>query len=158
PGAEKLTADLQLDPGKAVAGKVVGPDGKPFAGATLAGLGASFEKPAPLKGDTFTVQALLPNDVRTVAAVHLEKKLAGLVVVRAHAKAPVIRLAPWGAVTGRVVDQDSKPIAGVKVRLYYTDRAEANLYQRLKDGKEVTTDAAGSFRCDVPFAFPFNLV
>src|SRR5262249_33968023 len=58
-GAETLKVDMQLDPGRAVAGKVVGPDGKPFAGATAAGLDATYGHPAALAGDTFTARGLL---------------------------------------------------------------------------------------------------
>jgi hypothetical protein len=151
-GAEKLSADVQLDPGKAVVGKVVGPDGKPFAGATVAGVVPLFEDPTTLKGDTFTVAAVLPEDNRTVAAVHAGNKLAGTVVVRGSGKpAPVLRLAPWGAITGRLVGPDGKPVTGAQVRLYYEDRAAERLQGRLGDGK-VTTDVDGQFRHDVPFA------
>src|SRR5438132_1059792 len=152
-GTEKLTADLQLDPGKTVAGKVVGPDGKPFRGATVAGLAGTLEVPATLKDDTFTAAALLPEDSRTVAAVHAGKKLAGTVVVSGAASAtPVVRLGKWGILTGRVVDHDGKPIAGVRVRLYFEDRAAALLHHHLAGDQSATTDAAGRFRCDVPFA------
>src|SRR5262249_40059963 len=81
-GAEKMTADLQLDPGRAVAGQVVGPDGKPFPGATAAGLTSVYAVSAALPGAGFTAEALLPGEARTVAFVHPGKQLAGTVVVR----------------------------------------------------------------------------
>jgi hypothetical protein len=152
-GAEGLTADLELEPGKAVAGKVVGPDGKPLTGATASGLTGSFGQPAALSGDTFTAQALLPDDSRTVFVLHEGKKLAGSAVIRAGAKeAPVVRLAAWGAVTGRVVDADGSPVAGAVVRVFVADRTASVLHQRLAGGKPLTTDKDGRFRGDVPFA------
>jgi RNA polymerase sigma factor (sigma-70 family) len=158
-GTEKLTADLQLEPGNALAGKVVGPDGKPFVGATITGLSATYERPTTLKADTFTAQALLADDTRTVAALHRRKKLAGTVVVQGKDKGPaVVRLAAWGAVTGRVVDGEGKPIRGALVRLNFTVQGAADLHYHLVKGQPVTTDAAGRFRWDVPFAgVPFVL-
>jgi hypothetical protein len=151
-GASKLTVDIKLDPGKPVEGKVVGPDGKPLAGATVAGLTAGFEGPKTIKGDTFTAEAILPDDTRTVAAGHAGKKLGGVVVIRGSEKAPpVVKLGAWGAVAGRVVDAEGKPLAGVQVRLYFKDHTAALLHRHLTGGKFATTDDAGKFRADVPF-------
>jgi hypothetical protein len=48
--------------------------------------------------------------------VQEEKKLAGWLVVRGDAKAPVrIRLEPWGVVTGRLVKPDGEPMTGVTI-------------------------------------------
>jgi RNA polymerase sigma factor (sigma-70 family) len=151
-GARELTVDVQLDPGMAVTGKVVGPDGKPLKGVTAAGLAATLETPATLTGATFTAEALLAEDARTVAAVHAGKKLGGTVVIRGSDKAPVLRLAPWGAVAGRVMGPDGKPVAGARVWLYFADRAAEILQQDLTVGTVTATDAGGRFRCDVPFA------
>jgi RNA polymerase sigma factor (sigma-70 family) len=158
-GAETMTVDVQVDPGKVVAGKVVGPDGKPFSRATFTGLTGRFSRPAARDSDTFTVQALLPDEARTVAVADAGKKLAGTVVVRADAKEPpVVRLAAWGAITGRIVDAEGNPIAGARLRMYFTDQVASDLYRHLSGDRTVTTDAAGRFRCDVPFAgIGFNL-
>jgi hypothetical protein len=151
PGAKTLTADLQLDRGKAVAGKVVGPDGKPFTGATVRGLLAGYERTSALASDTFTAQAIVAEDNRTVAAIHLGKRLAGKVVIRGEKDAPVLRLAPWGAVTGRVVDADGHPVAGATVRMYFIEQAPADVHRHLLNDR-ATTGVDGGFRSDVPFA------
>jgi RNA polymerase sigma factor (sigma-70 family) len=171
-GTEKLTVDMQLDPGQTVTGKVVGPDSKPLTGATVAGLVSTFDEPATLKGDTFTVAALFPEDTRIVAAVDAGKKLGGTVVVAAaEKKTPVVRLRAWGTLTGRVVGPDGSPIAGVHIGLAFgfpgvkfssrptpPPASPAKLYGHLMGDRVVTTGANGRFRCDVPFAdVTFNL-
>jgi RNA polymerase sigma factor (sigma-70 family) len=153
-GQESMTVDIQLDPGRTVAGKVVGPDGQPLAGVTVAGLTGRLDQRAPtLAGAAFTLQAVLLDDRRSVVAVHAEKKLSGSVVVRGNEKEPVVlRMDRWGAVTGRVVDKDGDPIPGAEVHLFYNDRpGTGQLYSRLNRGKAANTDAAGRFRMDVPF-------
>jgi RNA polymerase sigma factor (sigma-70 family) len=164
-GAEKLSVDIQLDPGKTVAGKVVGPDGKPLGGATVAGRAALFDEPATLKDDAFTAAGLREGDTRMVAAVHAGKKLGGTAVVGPGEKAPpVIRLAAWGTLTGRVVGPNGEPLAGAHIGLAFgfpgvkfsarptpPASAPAKLYAHLMGGRKVTTDASGRFRCDVPF-------
>jgi hypothetical protein len=159
-GAESLRVDIQLDPGKSVAGKVIGPDGQPLSGATILGLSAMKGR-STLTRAAFTVDEVLPDDRRTVAAIHAEKKLAGTLVVRGNEKEPlVLRLADWGVVTGRIVDKDGAPIAGATVRLVYGDRLARNrrgvnphhqLYIQLNRGKLAATDSAGRFRIEVPF-------
>jgi RNA polymerase sigma factor (sigma-70 family) len=153
-GQESLNVDIQLDPGKSLAGKVVGPDGQPLVGATIAGQrGRRGDRAPTLTGSTFTVQAVLPDDRRTVAAFHSQKKLAGSIVVRGNEKEPLIlRLSKWGAITGRVVNKDGVPIAGAYVLLRYNrGSAVAQLYTRIIRGKLATTDTAGRFRIEVPF-------
>jgi Protocatechuate 3,4-dioxygenase beta subunit len=59
-----------------------------------------------------------------------------------------VNFAPWGAVSGRVLDENGKPLAGAQVRLWYPDRygiylnsEELNYFAR-----PVRTDADGRFR------------
>jgi RNA polymerase sigma factor (sigma-70 family) len=153
-GQESLNVDIQLDPGKTLAGKVVGPECQPLVGVTIAGQRGSRGDGAPtVTGSTFTIQAVLPDDSRTVAAFHAEKKLAGTIVVRGNEKEPlVLRMVPWGAVTGRIVDKDGKPLVGAYVRLAYQGpQTTEQLYWRINRGKVATTDADGRFRMDIPF-------
>ncbi len=166
-GQESLKVDFQLDPGKSITGRVVGPDGKPLSGVRVSGLteprGGGH---TILTGAAFVVEAILEDDTRTVVGIHADKKLAGSVVVRGNSReTPILRMATWGAVMGRLVDKDGRPISGVTVRVLFNDQAATSLElhrthalaapgMNPKRGRDQTvrTDAGGRFRVDVPFA------
>jgi RNA polymerase sigma factor (sigma-70 family) len=151
-GADPVRVEMQFDPGSIVAGNVVGPDGKPAAGVVAHGLTAAYSTPEKLEGASFTAFALDPDHPRTLAFVDAGRKLAGSVRLTGEEKTPVVvKLQPWAAITGRVVDADGQARAGVRVSQSLT---EGDLYSRyhgaIRD-VNATTDAAGRFRLDVPF-------
>jgi RNA polymerase sigma factor (sigma-70 family) len=156
--------DVALIPGRALAGTVVGPDGKPVAGAHAAGLAATpqfFDHSAgKLDKATFTVSALHPTKPRTLLVVHPEKKLAKVQTVRPdEAGLLVVRLEPSGALAGRLVDAAGKPLAGLKVSAMLSFNPENSkglpaelrfngpTWSKLING-EATTDEQGKFRID----------
>src|SRR5262249_6969301 len=127
-GTDKvLTFDLELDPGRTLEGKLVGPDGKPVTGATAFGLtyeprserSTSYSisrENTVLETEAFTALGLDPQQPRTLTFVHKERKLVGDAVVTGDDKGPLtVQLEPWGTLTGRLVDADGKPLAGVRV-------------------------------------------
>jgi RNA polymerase sigma factor (sigma-70 family) len=150
-GAKSQTYDLQVDPGRSVTGTVLGPDGKPLTGAMVKGLTAVWPAPTALKTATFTAVALGPPEARQLQFVHRERKLAGQLVVRGDEKGEVtVRLAPWGALTGRVLDEDGRPLAGVRIHLGFL---LPRFFQPVTwwvepQGEVVTTDRDGRFRAE----------
>jgi hypothetical protein len=134
-GDDTITCDVYLDPGLTLTGTVVGPDGKPLAGARALGLRPmAFWENAPLKTADFTVLALGPGETRALQMLHEGKKLAGRLEVRGDAKGPVrVRLEPWGVVTGRLVKPDGEPMTNV------------NIYAGSRGGQP---DKEGRFRID----------
>jgi RNA polymerase sigma factor (sigma-70 family) len=117
-GTESVTCDVLLDPGRMPRGTVVGPDGKPLAGAQAFGLTAYGQSRnwtrAPLPAADFTVYGLDNGQGREVLFSHPEKGLAGVLQVRGDDRGPLTaKLEPCGAVTGRLVTADGKPRAGV---------------------------------------------
>ncbi|MFO0807832.1 MAG: carboxypeptidase-like regulatory domain-containing protein [Gemmataceae bacterium] len=132
----RMENDFRLHPGSAVAGTVVSPNGQPFAGATVAGTSPTYEEPKQVDGAAFTAQAVVPGEGRPVGALHVGQRLAGLTKVSANAdESPVIRLAAWGAVTGRVIDADGKPVAGATVKLRYDNGAPNQLHHAATNDK-----------------------
>jgi RNA polymerase sigma factor (sigma-70 family) len=157
PEADTLTCDMQLDRGQKVTGTVSDPDGKPLAGAAVLGLTAVGGGPVSLKGASFTAQALNPARPRTIAFVHKGRKLAGHVELRGDEKGPVtVKLEPWGAVAGRVLDDEGNPLAGAECHVGYGSNMIRWLFE---DGRaKVMTDAEGRFRVEELFpGVPFGL-
>jgi len=111
PKAESISLDLEADPGKSVAIEVVGPDGTPIGDTKVKGLAELFAtSPVPQQSSTFAVHALDPSSPRRVVVVHERRKLIGTAFLKGDEAGPVtIKLQPWGAVSGRIVDDEGRP-------------------------------------------------
>src|SRR5207302_428351 len=90
------------------------------------------------------------------------RKLFGLLRLAGDEKKPqVVRLVPAGAVRGRLVDEDGRPLAGVAVRLYHPDRPAEEIHDRASRARPIETDADGKFLIDevipgVKFSLSFH--
>ncbi|HKB41922.1 MAG TPA: hypothetical protein VKD72_36180, partial [Gemmataceae bacterium] len=133
-------------------GKLLGPDDKPVRGAIGYGLywnqtpNAESRRVDTLTGSSFEASTLDPLKTYTLSFVHKQRKLIGHAVVRGDAKGPLtVRLQRWGTLTGRLVDDAGKPLAGVRVGLKYPDLPEPGA--RPPDG-EFHSDAEGRFRVE----------
>jgi RNA polymerase sigma factor (sigma-70 family) len=151
--AEVLRFDLPLRHGQTVTGKLVDPDGKPLVGALGYGLtfdAGAAQPPVPvtemaLPADTFTALGLC-GELRTLTFVHKERKLIGHAIVRGTEKGPItVRLRPWGAVSGRLLDAQGKPLAQVRVK---ASDGQPRPGSWPPGGGEVVTDADGRFRLE----------
>jgi RNA polymerase sigma factor (sigma-70 family) len=142
---QALTFTIEIDPGGTVKGYLVGPDFKPLKGATAAGLG--FQSGAQLlKTEAFTVLNVDPQTERTIAFLHKDRKLIGHRVLRGDKKGPLlVRLQPWGTLTGRILDDQGKPVSQARVRLHYPTLAAPGAGAL---EQEFRTDRQGRFRVE----------
>jgi RNA polymerase sigma factor (sigma-70 family) len=153
PGAGPVTCDVQFDRGKTLSGRVVDPDGRPLAGAQVCGRTA-LGGTETLEGDAVTALALDPDQPRVVAFIHRERRLAGHVTLRGDEAGPVtIRLQSWGVLTGRLLDEDGKPVVGATVSLSCAGDTVRWLTEAGLGGSRsgVRTDADGRFRIEGVF-------
>jgi Protein of unknown function (DUF1583) len=101
--------------GRTVVIKVIEPGGEVLSGVTSYGLngpGSSVLTP----GKAIELVAIAPQKgkKRLVWFAHEGKKLAGAVTISGDSTGPyTAKLVPWAVVTGRVVDKDKKPRAGL---------------------------------------------
>ena len=113
PRAETADLELRADPGGSAAIDVVGPDGQPLGGTTVKGKSELFQStPYPEAGARVEVHALDPAHPRRIVILHEGRKLIGSALLKGDETAPVrVQLAPWGAVAGRIVDDEGRPRA-----------------------------------------------
>ncbi len=112
-GAGPVKVDFALSAGQVLKGKLVGPDGQPVVGALATALRDDWfwQPDSPLKTSDFTVLGFDPRRPRLLCFVHWDKKLGGSLVVRGDEKGPsVVKLEPFGTISGRLLDADGKPI------------------------------------------------
>src|SRR5262249_38136772 len=81
-GAEPVTVNFALDPGKSLTGRIEDADGKPVAGGTVTGLGPSWARSERREDATFTAVALDPDHPRSIAVIHPQRKLAAVAQLR----------------------------------------------------------------------------
>jgi RNA polymerase sigma factor (sigma-70 family) len=116
-GAEVVKRDVTLDPGWSFTGTVTGPDGKPLAGARGFGLVGGVWDPEVRTAAEFTGR-FNPHGPADIFFHHPEKGLVGVVPPpRENGGAVTVRLEPGASVTGRLVDADGKPRAGVELQV-----------------------------------------
>jgi protocatechuate 3,4-dioxygenase beta subunit len=143
-GADAVKQDLTLDPGWTFSGTVLGPDGKPLAGARAFGLhsrGWSFEA---MKTAEFAAQAFNPRQPRDFFFRHRETGLVGIAQPpKGNGGAVAVRMKPGAALTGRLVDEDGRPRASADLQLTLrtTEGAVMAAFP-----EPVITDREGRFR------------
>jgi RNA polymerase sigma factor (sigma-70 family) len=151
-----LTFDIELDPGRTVKGSLLGPDSRPVPGATAYGLNynptnrrdvdySSQHEKGLLQSADFTVNRLDAREARTISFFHRQRKLIGHAIVRGDEKDPLtVRMEPWGALTGRLVDEQGKPLTDVRVNLHVPSLPEPGLVGL----QEFRTDKEGRFHIE----------
>jgi beta-lactamase regulating signal transducer with metallopeptidase domain/protocatechuate 3,4-dioxygenase beta subunit len=134
-------AEVRLVRGRRIQGKVVGPDGQPLAGARayLNNPGIGYKS---LSTAEFTLSALAPGEKRDIAFQHDERRLGAFRTISADETEPlIVPLAPCGSAQGRVLDEQSAPIAGLHVWFY-------RVGHNTSEASFAVTDADGRFRFD----------
>jgi hypothetical protein len=150
--AQTLTCHLDLDPGRTLNGTIVGPDGKPLAGARICGLRSYIYttwEAEPLRTAEFTAYALTPARPRNLLVIHEDKHLAGSLVVRGDEKGPVtIKLQPWGTVTGRLVTIDGQPYLKGELRFTFGGHRADDVILGRHPLHDIPRDKTGRFRVE----------
>jgi hypothetical protein len=107
----EITQDLTVELAAWVTGIVLGPDGKPRTGLRVVGLAERT-----LETDRFKIRGINPAAPRRLYIYHDAEKLVGTVLVKGDETEPLmVRLQPWGTVTGRLVTEDNQPLGPVQL-------------------------------------------
>jgi RNA polymerase sigma factor (sigma-70 family) len=144
---ETAVGELSFDRGVTVRLEVRAPDGKPLAGARVAGIAECWRRTVRLTEPAGTVYSLDPAKPRTLIFFHPERHLGGTVTVDPGESGPVVaKLGPLGRVTGRLLDTDGQPLAGATVAAVPTGQLAYELYHVAgPGGPPVRVDKDGRF-------------
>lgn len=117
-GADPALVVLEVSPGIALRGELVGADGRPVGGAKAYGLTNDLFRSRTIEGAAFTVLGLPPGGSRRVEFRHEDLGLAGSAIVTASSppdRPLVVKLSPFASLKGRILDEDGQPLRGAKV-------------------------------------------
>jgi hypothetical protein len=118
-GVDVVKRDVTLDLGWTFTGTVLGPDGKPLAGARRL-TGMRWWDSEGMKTAEFTVQGLDPRRPQDILFVHPEKGLIGVAQPPdKNGGSITVQMQPGASVTGRLVDADDRPRAGVELEVAF---------------------------------------
>jgi protocatechuate 3,4-dioxygenase beta subunit len=154
-GVAAVRRDVTLDPGWSFTGRVLGPDGKPLAGARSFGLtGRSWDREA-MKTAEFTVGGFNPHRPRDILFRHPEKGLMGAAQPpKGNGGSVTVRMGAGTAVTGRLVDAEGRPRVGVGLAVAFRPRGED--WQGYSP-ERIKTDREGRFRLEVPPGYAYEI-
>ena len=148
PGVREIALELQVDPGRTVKGRIVGPDGQAILdGGTEIRTLDLFQMPPgpPSDSPTFVVTGLPAGRYR-IDFIHRDRKLAGALFLKGDETGSLtVKLQPWGTVVGRVIDEEGIPLTDVELSSTFHDGFDPE-HGDLED--RPTVDARGRFRIE----------
>jgi RNA polymerase sigma factor (sigma-70 family) len=154
-GVESVRRDIQLVRGWTFTGTLLGPDGKPLVGAVQAGGRARESRESGtyrevMKTAEFTVRSFNPRRPRPILFRYPAKGLVGLAPLpKENGGSVTVRMVPGAAVTGRVVDLDGTPRAGVEIRVFFRPKEEPHWdWDECGSHEPIKTDQGGHCRID----------
>jgi hypothetical protein len=147
-GSGPVEREAMLVPARKVEGTVLGPDGQPLPGAEVYQMDGYRAWTVPLPGATFMATKVDPDRPRKVFFRHVQRKLAGMLVVpTAGDEPPAVQLRPWATLAGRLIDAEGRPRPGLQLSTLFTPAMRAD-----RNSGEFTewirTDPAGRFRIE----------
>jgi RNA polymerase sigma factor (sigma-70 family) len=143
-GARAVQRDITLDPGWRLTGTVLGPDGKPLAGTrSFLLIGHWWETEATRTADF--AAWFNPHETKALIFQHLEKGLVGMAEPpKENGGAITVRLGRGALISGRLIDTNGKPMAGVALEVQFKPKGWGSWFEYVPDG--IKTDAEGRFR------------
>jgi hypothetical protein len=142
--------DMLLERASILEVKIQDADGRPISGvwatdfATDTYVGALWIERA-----NCPVYSLKQRKPRLLVFYEPRRKIVGWLRLQGDERGPaVLKLGLTGAIKGRLLDPDGKPMAGALVGIRYRERSAGQIHQQIHLAKQVVTDAAGSFTVD----------
>ncbi|HEY7423087.1 MAG TPA: sigma-70 family RNA polymerase sigma factor [Gemmataceae bacterium] len=104
-----------------------------------------------LEGSSCSVYGEATGKQLRMVFYQADRKLAGTRMLNGDEKQPVaVKLGPAGAIKGRLLDADGKPLAKMEITVRYHDRAAERIHHDITvyERGQIVTDANGAFTFD----------
>lgn len=152
--ARTFDVTMEVDRGFSMTVQFVGPDGQPVDGVRARGLTSGRAWKQDLSSET-SVTALEVDTVRPIYATNQDQTLARFTRLIAEEGLSELRiqLLPRSQLTGRLVDTEGQPVAGVML-----DTRHQNDPDFMSSLERVTTDESGRFRIELPVGVAYSVV
>jgi RNA polymerase sigma factor (sigma-70 family) len=126
------------------------PEGRPVVGAKTTGLTYHpWDHEPVLRAATIPITGLHPDRARRITFVKDDRKLIGFLLARGDGDAPyTVRMQPWATITGRVVDEQGRPISGASLAAGTVREFAVHDDPGAGIVPEVSTDDQGRFRAE----------
>jgi protocatechuate 3,4-dioxygenase beta subunit len=151
PGTREVQQDIVFEQANAIPVKIQDADGRPVSGAWVTGISPkNWTRPVRISEVSCSAYHVTAAKPRLMAFYEPEKKLVGTLSLKGDEKQPAVaKLGPAGAVTGRLVYEDSKPVSGFVIEVYYPTREAQEMFKHIDRAKpRVVTDKNGAFRIE----------
>jgi 5-hydroxyisourate hydrolase-like protein (transthyretin family) len=158
-GASTATQDIILERASALSVKIVDAADKPVKGAWVTGISPQdWHWPEQITKDTFNAYHLEPGKSRLLAAWDPATNRYGTLRLKGDEKnSAVIKLRPCGTVTGRLVDENGRPVAGARIEFYHKERTAQEVHSQAYKARPIETDGDGKFTIEVIPDIKFSL-
>jgi RNA polymerase sigma factor (sigma-70 family) len=146
-GAETVTCNFALDPGRTLRIRVEGPDGKPLEGVSAHGQSARLMWSGALPAE-FPLYGLEEDKGRTLLFRHTKKGLAGIREIKGDESGTVVvRLQPAASARGRLLNDHGRPWRHTEMPVRFRLQEQPGwVFEHAPEN--VRTDADGRFQID----------
>jgi RNA polymerase sigma factor (sigma-70 family) len=108
--SKTIAETIRLAVAPEIKGTLLDLEGKPVTGARVRGLEESYSW-GTLASEKFSISGVNPERRRRVSFVHAARRLIGSVEIKGKETKPLtVRMQPWAAVRGRLVDTEGRPV------------------------------------------------
>jgi hypothetical protein len=150
PGTATVHQDIFLERASILEVKIQDTDGRPIVGVWATDFAThGYIGPLWIERSSCPVYGLEQRKSRKLIFYEPKKKIIGSRKLQGDEKGPlVVKLGAMGALKGRLLDSDGKPLAGLAVTVHYREREAEKVHRLIHEAKQIVTDATGAFTLD----------
>ncbi len=159
PDAKVVEQNIVLERLPALTIQIQDAEGKPLTNVYVTGQTAEGGWSPCYDKSSCSAYGIQPGKPRVMIFYHQVRKLAASITLKGDEKQPVVvKLGAAGAIKGRLLDADGKPLAGIRIDPHYDHRDADTMHRCIHSDKQSVTDAEGYFADDdvIP-GFEFGL-